>query len=198
LVKEPQNESESENERYSPTAPDADTNININTTQQQTLEGTSVAPAITLPPVTAAGESALHVGEGAVAQAITLGPEVVIDIETSGKSVHVDNAAIPLVSITDGPHTITLANAPPSRHILANNNITKIFHNAAFELSFLKAEGLTIAYYEDTMLMYQVLCNNEGDGKLSVAAQKFLNVTMDKTLQDAKKWNGQLTQAHVD
>lgn len=71
----------------------------------------------------------------------------------------------------------------------------KVFHNAAFDLSFLRGEGLVVGGgIFDTMLAAKII--NNGDGKkndLGSVVQRVLNVSISKELQKAN-WGGEITQ----
>lgn len=144
-----------------------------------------------LPPVTNAYDSTtFNVGP----DTIRLGNTVAVDIETTGLDPY--QSVIKLVSVTDGRHTISLSNCQPLQLLLGDPRVTKVFHNAAFELSFFNSLGLTVENYQDTMLMAQVIFNNEGSSSLEHLANTLLDIELDKTLQ--KDWQSVITEEHIE
>ena len=89
----------------------------------------------------------------------------------------------------------------PLVELLANANITKIFHNAKFDLEFLTENGLTVNNIFDTMIAEKVLTRGAGQSaSLAETLYRYFAVDLDKT-QRAKfgpKWNGVWTDALVN
>ena len=83
------------------------------------------------------------------------------------------------------------------KDILDDRNITKVFHNAKFDVGFLQSKGYKVNNYHCTLLMAQVL----GEEKLSLKAlvKKYLGVEMDKSMQHSDNWQeAEITQEHID
>ena len=83
------------------------------------------------------------------------------------------------------------------KDILDDRNITKVFHNAKFDVGFFQNKGYKVNNYHCTLLMAQVL----GEEKLSLKAlvKKHLDVDMDKSMQHSDNWqDGRITQDHSD
>ena len=85
--------------------------------------------------------------------------------------------------------------------ILENPAITKIFHNARFDLEFLRESGYQVANVFDTMIAEKVLTKGAGQSaSLAETLYRYFAVDLDKS-QRAKfnrNWNGVWTQELVD
>jgi ribonuclease D len=85
--------------------------------------------------------------------------------------------------------------------ILANPSITKIFHNAKFDLEFLGGNGYTTANVFDTMIAEKVLTRGaQQSASLAETLYRYFAVDLDKS-QRAKfgpRWNGIWTDELVD
>ncbi len=81
--------------------------------------------------------------------------------------------------------------------ILENPAITKIFHNARFDLEFLRESGYTVQNIYDTMIAEKVLTKGAGQSaSLAETLYRYFAVDLDKS-QRAKfnrNWNGVWTQ----
>ncbi len=83
------------------------------------------------------------------------------------------------------------------KDILDDRNITKVFHNAKFDVGFFQSKGYKVNNHHCTLLMAQVL----GEEKLSLKAlvKKYLGVEMDKSMQHSDNWQeAEITQEHID
>ena len=119
-----------------------------------------------------------------------------IDIETTGLNIQKDQ--IRLIAIYSNSYEIVTENLESIRTILEDSMILKVFHNAAFDVSFLEFNGYSVTNYTDTMIMQQILMNNRDLWSLAKLAREYLGIKMDKTLQHSKYWNGEITDAHRD
>jgi len=85
--------------------------------------------------------------------------------------------------------------------ILENPAITKIFHNAKFDLEFLRESGYQVQNIYDTMIAEKVLTKGAGQSaSLAETLYRYFAVDLDKS-QRAKfnrNWNGVWTQDLVD
>ncbi len=85
--------------------------------------------------------------------------------------------------------------------ILENPAITKIFHNAKFDLEFLRENGYQVQNIYDTMVAEKVLTKGAGQSaSLAETLYRYFAVDLDKS-QRAKfnrNWNGVWTQDLVD
>jgi len=126
------------------------------------------------------------------------------DTETSGLSARhgrlfsvqfSDGAFNVLVPVSEGVPLGSLA------EILTRPAITKIFHNAKFDLDFLSENGYSVANVYDTMIAEKVLTRGAGQSaSLAETLYRYFAVDLDKT-QRAKfnrKWDGIWTEELVD
>ncbi len=124
-------------------------------------------------------------------EAFRLGVTVGCDIETY-------KGAFQLISVTDGRYSISLTDPRPLQWLLADPAITKVFHDATFDVPLLNELGVPVEGYQDTMLMARVLDNNVGDHGLKTLAQQHLGITLDKELQSDKKRGPVVTDELVE
>ena len=85
--------------------------------------------------------------------------------------------------------------------VLENPDITKIFHNAKFDLEFLRENGYQVSNVFDTMIAEKILTKGAGQSSsLAETLYRYFAVDLDKA-QRAKfnrNWNGVWTQDLVD
>ncbi len=126
------------------------------------------------------------------------------DTETSGLSAKhgrlfsvqfSDGSYNVLVPVSEGVELGDLAG------ILENANVTKIFHNAKFDLEFLSANGYSVVNVFDTMIAEKVLTRGANQSaSLAETLYRYFAVDLDKS-QRAKfhsKWDGIWTDELVD
>jgi DNA polymerase-1 len=126
------------------------------------------------------------------------------DTETSGLSAKhgrlfsvqfSDGSYNVLVPVSDGVELGDLAG------ILENTDVTKIFHNAKFDLEFLSANGYSVANLFDTMIAEKVLTRGANQSaSLAETLYRYFAIDLDKS-QRAKfhsKWDGIWTDELVD
>ena len=85
--------------------------------------------------------------------------------------------------------------------ILANAAITKIFHNAKFDLEFLKENGNRVENVFDTMIAEKVLTRGANQSSsLAETLYRHFAVDLDKSQRAkfTKKWDGVWTEELVD
>ena len=89
----------------------------------------------------------------------------------------------------------------PFAPILANDAVTKIFHNAKFDLEFLTAAGVAVNNIFDTMIAEKVLTRGANQSaSLAETLYRYFAVDLDKT-QRAKfnrRWDGIWTEELVN
>lgn len=84
--------------------------------------------------------------------------------------------------------------------ILENPNITKIFHNARFDLDFLRAYGFSVQNIFDTMIAEKILTRGAGQScSLAETLYRYFAVDLDKSQRSkfVKSWNGVWTDELV-
>ncbi|MHC9540421.1 MAG: DNA polymerase [Vulcanimicrobiota bacterium] len=118
---------------------------------------------------------------------------VAADIETTGLNPRKDR--IRLIGYA-GEEAGCHESPDPLKTVLADPTVAKVFHNAPFDVTFLHLKGFPVVNYEDTMLMAQILSNNQGWHRLEDCCKKYLGVELDKTLQKPEHWHGALTPQH--
>ena len=131
--------------------------------------------------------------------------EIGCDTETNGLSVRhskllsvqfSDGSFSVLVPISEGVALGSLAN------ILENPQITKIFHNAKFDLRFLSENGYHTQNYFDTMIAEKILTRGaDQSSSLAETLYRYFAVDLDKSQRETftnKKWNGVWTDELVN
>ncbi|MGP8011000.1 MAG: DNA polymerase, partial [Halobacteriota archaeon] len=151
--------------------------------------------ATQLPKLVAIDSRTMKVDDGKNAERVSLHDVVAIDLETTGLDYSTDRIA--LGSIVDDEHALSFSDPEPFAALLSDPMITKVFHNAPFDLAFLEQAGFIVCNYEDTRLMAQVLTNNTQTCTLASLAHDYLGIEVDKHLQDPENWHGALSEAHV-
>jgi DNA polymerase-1 len=126
------------------------------------------------------------------------------DTETSGFSAR--HGKIFSVQFSDGNLSVLV---PVSEGIalgklaaiLENPHITKIFHNAKFDLEFLRENGYTAQNIFDTMIAEKVLTKGAGQSaSLAETLYRYFAVDLEKSHRDkfTKNWNGVWTDELVN
>src|SRR5262249_20557891 len=85
--------------------------------------------------------------------------------------------------------------------ILANDTITKIFHNARFDLEFLRESGHEVNNVFDTMIAEKVLTRGANQSiSLAETLYRYFAVDLEKShrAKFTKRWNGIWTDELVD
>jgi len=89
----------------------------------------------------------------------------------------------------------------PLTGVLADESITKIFHNARFDLDFLNAVGIGVKNIFDTMLAEKVLTRGANQSSsLAETLYRYFAVDLEKSHRAKfnKSWNGVWTDELVD
>ena len=125
------------------------------------------------------------------------------DTETSGLSAKhgrlfsvqfSDGSYNVLVPVSEGVELGELAG------ILENASVTKIFHNAKFDLEFLSANGYSVANVFDTMIAEKVLTRGANQSaSLAETLYRYFAVDLDKSQRAtfSRKWDGIWTEELV-
>lgn len=135
----------------------------------------------------------------------SVAPEIGCDTETSGLNARrsrlfsvqfSDGNFSALVPVSEGVALGKLA------EILANPNIVKIFHNAKFDLDFLRENGCaTTVNVFDTMIAEKTLTRGANQSvSLAETLYRYFAVDLDKSQRDkfTKNWDGIWTENLVD
>ena len=126
------------------------------------------------------------------------------DTETSGFTSK--QSRLFSVQFSDGDFNVLVPTSEgvalgPLGDILSNASITKIFHNAKFDLEFLSGNGYPTANVYDTMIAEKVLTRGaQQSASLAETLYRYFAVDLDKS-QRAKfgpRWNGVWTDELVD
>jgi DNA polymerase-1 len=100
-----------------------------------------------------------------------------------------------LVPLSEGVNLGKLAG------VMADASITKIFHNAKFDLEFLSAEGIAVNGLFDTMLAERVLTRGANQSaSLAETLYRYFAVDLEKSHRSKfnKSWDGIWTDELVD
>ncbi len=126
------------------------------------------------------------------------------DTETSGLGAR--TAKLFSVQFSDGDFNVLIpvsegVGLGPLADILVNDSIIKIFHNARFDLEFLRENSYETRNVFDTMIAEKVLTRGAGQSSsLAETLYRYFAVDLDKS-QRAKfnrKWDGVWTEELVE
>ncbi len=126
------------------------------------------------------------------------------DTETSGLSAR--GARLFSVQFSDGDFNVLVPISENIRlglleEILANPAITKIFHNAKFDLEFLRESGAAVENVFCTMIAEKVLTKGANQSaSLAETLYRYFAVDLDKSQRAKfnKNWDGNWTPELVD
>jgi len=119
---------------------------------------------------------------------------VAVDIETTGLDPRVGE--IKCVSYATNTMSGVTESVTTIQDLLADETVLKVFHNAAFDVHYLELNGFKVNNYTDSMVMAQVLSNNQGEHTLKHLVEQELGITLSKTLQQATNWQQSLGFEH--
>jgi DNA polymerase-1 len=126
-----------------------------------------------------------------------------IDTETTGLDPY--NSKIRLLQISNKEHSylfdcFVLKDLSFLKDIFENQKPVKIFHNAKFDIKFLKVHfGFNFENIFDTMLASQIISSGDHSGGHSLAdvTKRYLNITLDKSSQ-LSDWSKELTEKQLE
>jgi DNA polymerase-1 len=122
----------------------------------------------------------------------------VLGCDTETNSLNARGGKIFSVQFSDGDFSVLIPTSEgvalgQLAAVLENPNITKIFHNAKFDLEFLRESGYQVTNVFDTMIAEKVLTKGAGQSaSLAETLYRYFAVDLDKS-QRAKfnrNWNG--------
>lgn len=120
---------------------------------------------------------------------------VAVDIETSATKPQYGE--IVLLAYYDGKKATVVRNPHDVKEILEDESVLKVFHNASFDVLWLEHNGISVKPYTDTMIMSQVVNGRlRKENSLADVAHKYLNVVLNKEMQDLSNWSGEITTKH--
>lgn len=136
----------------------------------------------------------------------TLGAAAVLGCDTETSSLSARHGKIFSVQFSDGDFSVLVPTSEGVSmgklgELLENPNITKIFHNAKFDLEFLRERGHLVANIFDTMLAEKVLTRGAGQSvSLAETLYRYFAVDLDKSQRAKfnKSWNGIWTDELVN
>ncbi|HUF03251.1 MAG TPA: hypothetical protein VMM38_03665 [Aridibacter sp.] len=126
------------------------------------------------------------------------------DTETTG--LHPSKGRLLSIQFSDGERHVLIpvsegVSAVPFAGLLANGSVTKVFHNARFDLGFLSAVGLEVRGVFDSMLAERVLTKG-ADQSISLAETlyRYFAVDLDKSKRKrfGTNWSGKWTDDLVE
>jgi DNA polymerase I len=131
-------------------------------------------------------------------------PALGCDTETSGFDAR--NGRLFSVQFSDGEFCVLVPTSEgvslgPLGELLSIPSLTKIFHNAKFDLEFLNAAGQRTENVFDTMIAEKVLTRGAGQSSsLADTLYRYFAVDLDKSQRAkfSRKWNGVWTDELVD
>lgn len=109
-----------------------------------------------------------------------------VDIETDNLDFIVGH--IKLISLYNEECGNVYENIGDIKEILENPNILKVFHNAKFDVTWLKYNGIDVNNYTDTMIMAKLL--GYENVKLDYLVKVYFNKELNKELQHSDNWKG--------
>ena len=122
----------------------------------------------------------------------------VLGCDTETNSLSARGGRIFSVQFSDGDFSVLVPTSEGTAlgrlaDVLENPNITKIFHNAKFDLEFLRENGYQVANVFDTMIAEKVLTKGAGQSaSLAETLYRYFAVDLEKSHRSAfnKNWNG--------
>lgn len=142
----------------------------------------------------------------AASAAKTLADATVLGCDTETTGLHPSRGRLLSIQFSDGERHVLIpvsegVSAEPFAALLAEESITKVFHNAKFDLAFLSAGGLLVRGVYDSMLAERVLTKG-ADQSVSLAETlyRYFAVDLDKTKRKkfGGNWSGKWTDDLVE
>ncbi len=126
------------------------------------------------------------------------------DTETSGFTS--SSSRLYSIQFSDGEFNVLVpisegVEVGPLGDLLCDVRITKIFHNAKFDLEFLASAGCTVSNVFDTMIAEKVLTKGaKQSSSLAETLYRYFAVDLDKSQRAkfSRKWDGVWTDELVD
>jgi len=136
----------------------------------------------------------------------TLSKAEVLGCDTETSSLSARHGKLFSIQFSDGDFNVLVPlseNVAPGKLalLLENPNIVKIFHNAKFDLEFLREKGFTVENVFCTMIAEKVLTKGAGQSaSLAETLYRYFAVDLDKSQRSKfnKKWNGIWTKELID
>jgi len=130
----------------------------------------------------------------------------VLGCDTETSSLSARGGRIFSVQFSDGDFSVLIPTSEGVAlgrlaNILENPAITKIFHNARFDLEFLRESGYQVSNVFDTMLAEKVLTRGANQSaSLAETLYRYFAVDLDKSQRTKfnRNWNGVWTEDLVD
>lgn len=130
----------------------------------------------------------------------------VLGCDTETSSLSARHGKLFSVQISDGDFSVLVPSSEgvalgKFSRILENPNIIKIFHNAKFDLEFLRENGYQTSNVFCTMIAEKVLTKGAGQSaSLAETLYRYFAVDLDKSQRAkfTKNWNGVWTNELVD
>lgn len=131
---------------------------------------------------------------------LSVAKEIGCDTETSGLSAR--TSRIFSVQFSDGDLNVLIPFSEnvalgKLKEILANPNIVKIFHNAKFDLQFLRANSINVENVFCTMIAEKILTRGAGQSaSLAETLYRYFAVDLEKSARSSfnKNWDGVWTR----
>lgn len=135
---------------------------------------------------------------------IAAAPALGCDTETS--SLSPKYGKLYSIQFSDGEFNVLLPLSEgvplgPFAEVLASPQIVKIFHNAKFDLEFLRAAGVAVSSIFDTMIAEKVLTRGANQSaSLAETLYRYFAVDLEKSHRKSftKKWDGIWTEDLVN
>lgn len=120
---------------------------------------------------------------------------IAVDIETTAN--HFLDGEIRLISVYSPDLQLVTQEVEEVASILCDPQVLKIFHNAAFDVTWLRANGFEVTNYTDTMVMAQIIHNTtKSANSLKALAFEYLDEILNKDKQGSENWLGVLSEDH--
>ena len=135
-----------------------------------------------------------------------LSEAAVLGCDTETSSLSARHGKLFSVQFSDGDFNVLVPlseNVPMGKlaALLENPNIVKIFHNAKFDLEFLREKGYAVENIFCTMIAEKVLTKGAGQSaSLAETLYRYFAVDLDKSQREkfTKNWNGIWTKELVE
>ena len=135
-----------------------------------------------------------------------LGKASVVGCDTETTGLHPSKGRLLSIQFSDGETNVLVpvSEGADARHfepVLSDAAVTKIFHNAKFDLGFLSAHGLLTQGVYDSMIAERVLTKGANQSiALAETLYRYFGVDLDKSKRNrfGRGWNGAWTDDLVE